>query len=49
MLVNVDVHIKVGNQDFSPSKYRKKNDDDTVTVDGKLRLYYFTKIKVQIQ
>ena len=47
MVVNVDVNIKVGNQDFSPSKYRKKNDDDTV--DGKQRLKYFTQIKVQVQ
>ena len=36
MVVNVDVKIKVGNQDFSPSKYKRKNDDDTV--DGKQRL-----------
>ena len=36
MLVNVDVNIKVGNKDFSPSEYRKKKDDDTV--DGKQRL-----------
>ena len=36
MVVNVDVNIKVGNKDFSPSEYRKKKDDDTV--DGKQRL-----------
>ena len=36
MLVNVDVKIKVGNKDFSPSEYREKKDDDTV--DGKQRL-----------
>ena len=45
MVVNVDVNIKVGNKDFSPSEYRKKKDDDTV--DGKQIIISSSSIMLQ--